>query len=55
VKGLRRAVFVVVVGGLLAAIPLSAVASENFLASSVRQAEVAFNQTLANAVLGGLD
>jgi lipoprotein-anchoring transpeptidase ErfK/SrfK len=55
VKGLRRAVFVVVVGGLLAAIPLSAVASENFLASSVRQAEVAFNHTLANAVLGGLD
>jgi lipoprotein-anchoring transpeptidase ErfK/SrfK len=48
-------VFVFVVGGLLAAIPLSAVASENFLASNVRHAEVAFNQTLADAVRGGLD
>jgi len=55
VRGLRRLVFVVVVGGLLAAIPLSAVASENLLASSVRRAEVAFNQTLADAVRGGLD
>ena len=54
-RGLRRLVFVVVVGGLLAAIPLSAVASENLLASSVRRAEVAFNQTLADAVRGGLD
>jgi len=48
-------VFVVVVGGLLAAIPLSAVASENILASNVRRAEVAFNQTLADAVHGGLE
>jgi lipoprotein-anchoring transpeptidase ErfK/SrfK len=48
-------VFAVVVGGLLAAIPLSAVASENILASSVRRAEVAFNQTLADAVRGGLE
>ena len=48
-------VFVVVVGGLLAAIPLSAVASENILAGNVRRAEVAFNQTLTDAVLGGLD
>jgi len=55
VRGLRRLVFVVVVGGLLAAIPLSAVASENILATSVRRAEVGFNQTLADAVRGGLD
>jgi lipoprotein-anchoring transpeptidase ErfK/SrfK len=48
-------VFVVVVGGLLAAIPLSAVASENILATSVQRAEVGFNQTLADAVRGGLD
>jgi lipoprotein-anchoring transpeptidase ErfK/SrfK len=48
-------VFAVVVGGLLAAIPLSAVASENILATSVRRAEVGFNQTLADAVRGGLD
>jgi lipoprotein-anchoring transpeptidase ErfK/SrfK len=55
VKGLRRLVFVVVVGGLVAAIPVSAVASENILASNVRRAEIAFNQTLADAVLGGLE
>ena len=54
-RGLRRLVFVVVVGGLLAAIPLSAVASENILAGNVRQAEVAFNHTLGDAVRGGLD
>ncbi|TMD10964.1 MAG: hypothetical protein E6J07_10135, partial [Chloroflexi bacterium] len=47
--------FVVVVGGLLAAIPLSAVASENILAGNVRRAEVAFNLTLTDAVRGGLD
>ena len=54
-RGLRRLVFVLTVGGLLAAIPLSAVASENILAGSVQRAEVAFNQTLADAVRGGLD
>jgi lipoprotein-anchoring transpeptidase ErfK/SrfK len=54
VRGLRRFVFILVVGALLAAIPLSAVASENFLSSSVRQAEVAFNQSLSVAVGGGL-
>ncbi len=54
-RGLRRLIFVFVVGGLLAAIPLSAVASENFLASNVRHAEVAFNQSLAEAIRGGLD
>jgi lipoprotein-anchoring transpeptidase ErfK/SrfK len=55
VRGLRRLVFVAVVGGLVAAIPVSAVASENILASTVRRAEVAFNQTLADAVRGGLE
>jgi len=55
VRGLRRLVFVAVVGGLVAAIPVSAVASENILASNVRRAEVAFNQTLAEAVRGGLE
>ncbi len=54
-RGLRRLIFVFVVGALLAAIPLSAVASENFLASNVRHAEVAFNQSLAEAIRGGLD
>ena len=54
-RGLRRLVFVAVVGGLVAAIPVSAVASENILASNVRRAEVAFNRTLAEAVRGGLE
>ena len=53
-RGLRRFVFILVVGALLAAIPLSAVASESFLSNSVRQAEVAFNQSLSAAVGGGL-
>jgi lipoprotein-anchoring transpeptidase ErfK/SrfK len=55
VRGLRRLLFVLVVGGLLAAVPLSAVASENILASNVQRAEVGFNQTLTDAVRGGLD
>lgn len=54
-RGLRRLVFVLVVGGLLAAVPLSAVASEGILAGSVRQAEVGFNQSLTAAVRGGFD
>jgi lipoprotein-anchoring transpeptidase ErfK/SrfK len=55
VRGLRRLIFVLVVVGLLAAVPLSAVASESILSSDVRQAEVAFNQSLLAAVRGGLD
>ena len=54
-RGLRRLVFVLVVVGLLAAVPLSAVASESYLSSSVRQADAAFNQSLVAAVRGGLD
>jgi lipoprotein-anchoring transpeptidase ErfK/SrfK len=52
---LRRLIFVFVVGGLLAAVPLSAVASETILASFVQRQEQAFNQALADAVAGGLD
>jgi lipoprotein-anchoring transpeptidase ErfK/SrfK len=55
VRGLRRLIFVLIVAGLLAGIPLSAVASESILSSDVRQAEVAFNQSLLAAVRGGLD
>jgi len=55
VRGLRRLVFVLVLVGLLAAIPLSAVASESYLSSNVRQADAAFNQSLVAAVRGGLD
>jgi lipoprotein-anchoring transpeptidase ErfK/SrfK len=55
VRGLRRLVFVGVVGGLLAAIPLSAMASENLLAGDVGQAEASFNHSLSSAVRGGLE
>jgi lipoprotein-anchoring transpeptidase ErfK/SrfK len=55
VRGLRRLVFVLVVGGLLAAVPLSAVASEGILSGSVRQAQAAFNQSLTDAVRGGFE
>jgi len=41
-------VFVFVVGGLLAAVPLSAVASENILAGSVRQAEAGLKTVVEN-------
>src|SRR5260370_15193212 len=55
VRGVRRLIFVLVVVGLLAAVPLSAVASESVLSSDFRQADVAFNQSLLAAVRGGLD
>jgi lipoprotein-anchoring transpeptidase ErfK/SrfK len=55
VRGLRRLIFVLVVVGLLGAVPLSAFASESILSGDVRQAEGAFNQSLVAAVRGGLD
>ena len=54
-RGVRRLVFVFVIVGLLAAVPLSAVASESILSTDLRQAEVAFNQSFLAAVGGGLD
>ena len=54
-RGVRRLVFVFVIVGLLAAVPLSAVASESILSTDLRQAEVAFNQSFLAAVRGGLD
>jgi len=48
-------VFVGVLGGLLAAVPLSAMASENVLAGDVGQAELSFNHSLSSAVRGGLE
>ena len=54
-RGIRRLIFVFVVVGLLAAVPLSAVASESVVSSDLRQADVAFNQSLLAAVRGGLD
>jgi lipoprotein-anchoring transpeptidase ErfK/SrfK len=55
VKGLRRSIFVLVVGALVAAVPVSAIASDNILRRDVREAEAQFNQSLAAAVRGGLD
>lgn len=54
-RGVRRLVFVFVIVGLLAAVPLSAIASESILSTDLRQAEVAFNQSFLAAVRGGLD
>jgi lipoprotein-anchoring transpeptidase ErfK/SrfK len=51
----RRVVFVFVVGGLIAAIPLSAVASESIINADVQRAESQFNQSLATDIRGGLD
>jgi lipoprotein-anchoring transpeptidase ErfK/SrfK len=39
----------------MAAVPLSAMASENILAGDVRSAEAGFNQSLSSAVRGGLE
>src|SRR6202022_617954 len=54
-RGLRRLIFVFVLVGLLAAVPLSAVASESIISGDVRQADAAFNQSLVAPVRGGLD
>jgi lipoprotein-anchoring transpeptidase ErfK/SrfK len=54
-RGLRRLVFVLVFGALLAAVPLSAMASENYLASTVGQAQSSFSKSLTAAVKGGLE
>ncbi|HYM51848.1 MAG TPA: L,D-transpeptidase family protein [Candidatus Limnocylindrales bacterium] len=54
-KGLRRLVFIVVVGLLVAAIPVSATASESWLQGSVREGEVAFDHQLTQAIATGLD
>jgi lipoprotein-anchoring transpeptidase ErfK/SrfK len=55
VRGLRRAVFILVLGALVAAVPVSALASDNLLRGDVRQAETSFNQSLTDAIRGGLD
>lgn len=54
-RGFRRLVFILVTAGLVAAVPLSAVASEGILGADVRQSKVAFGQSLAQAVRDGLD
>jgi lipoprotein-anchoring transpeptidase ErfK/SrfK len=55
VRGLRRAVFILVLGALVGAVPVSALASDNLLRGDVRQAETAFNQSLTDAIRGGFD
>ena len=54
-KRLRRVVFVLVVGGMVAAVPLSAVASESIISDDVQRAESQFNQSLAADIRGGLE
>ncbi len=55
VRGLRRAVLILVIGALVAAVPVSALASDSILRGDVRQAEASFNQALSAAIRGGLD
>jgi lipoprotein-anchoring transpeptidase ErfK/SrfK len=55
VRGLRRLVFVLVIAGLVAAVPVSAIASDNLLRADVKQSQLGFKQALGQAVRGGLD
>jgi lipoprotein-anchoring transpeptidase ErfK/SrfK len=55
VRGFRRAVLILVIGALVAAVPVSALASDSILRGDVRQAETQFNQSLSDAIRGGLD
>jgi lipoprotein-anchoring transpeptidase ErfK/SrfK len=55
VKAVRRLVFILVVGSLVAAIPISATASESFLTTTVRLSESQFDLQLRQAVVTGLD
>ena len=54
-RGLRRGILTVLIGALVAAVPVSALASDNILRGDVRQAESQFNQSLSEAIRGGLD
>ena len=54
-RGLRRGILVVVIGALVAAVPVSALASDNILRGDVRQAESQFDRSLSEAIRGGLD
>lgn len=54
-RGLRRGILTLVIGALVAAVPVSALASDNILRGDVRQAESQFNQSLSEAIRGGLD
>jgi lipoprotein-anchoring transpeptidase ErfK/SrfK len=55
VRGLRRGILILVIGALVAAVPVSALASDNILRGDVRQAQSQFNQSLSQAIRGGLD
>ena len=54
-RGLRRGILILVIGALVAAVPVSALASDNILRGDLRQAEGQFNQSLSEAIRGGLD
>ena len=54
-KGLQRLVFILVAGLLVAAIPVSATASEEWLRTSVRGSETQLDRQLTQAIATGLD
>lgn len=55
VKALRRLFFILVIGLLVAAIPVSATASESWLQGAVRSNEAQFDRQLTQAISTGLD
>jgi lipoprotein-anchoring transpeptidase ErfK/SrfK len=55
VKGLRRLGFLLILGVLIAAIPVTATASEDWLKATVRGAETQFDRQLTQAIATGLD
>jgi lipoprotein-anchoring transpeptidase ErfK/SrfK len=55
VRGIRRAVFILVVVGLATAAPMSAAASESLLQSGIQQSANNFDQALTRAIASGLD
>ena len=54
-RGIRRAVFILVAIGLATAVPMSAAASESLLQSGIQQSANNFDQALTRAIAGGLD
>jgi len=55
VKALRRLVFILVIGLLIAAVPVSATASESWLKGAVRDNETQFDRQLTQSIATGLD
>ena len=54
-KALRRLVFILVIGLLIAAVPVSATASESWVKGAVRDNETQFDRQLTQSIATGLD